>query len=323
MGVSYEFSIGSVRSKEKSLLSAADLSQLLALSSEDELVRFLSDKGYGDGDTADEIIADNEQKMWEYLKSIVPDPELLAPFFRQNDIHNFKAAIKGIMSGREYEALLMFPASISAKELTDALENRRFDRLPEWVAGAADQAYELLAQTKDARLSDAVIDRAMLRSFTEYAASARSDFLREYFLTQVFYSDIKIAIRASRTGTSMDYLDKALQETEGIDMPVFKRKTLAGSGELLKYLENLSAFGCSAAIAKYRESPALFEKAVDDMMILMTRKYCRYSSEGAEPLLGYYLASVHERKLVHIIASGLKTNTPPEKIRERLRETYG
>ena len=46
MALSYEFSIGSVRAKECSLFSAADIEQMLALGSEEELFRFLSDKEY-------------------------------------------------------------------------------------------------------------------------------------------------------------------------------------------------------------------------------------------------------------------------------------
>ena len=42
-----------------------------------------------------------------------------------------------------------------------------------------------------------------------------------------------------------------------------------------------------------------------------------------DPLIGYYLGSDAEKKVIHIIASGIRTNTDTDSIRERLREIYG
>ena len=66
-----------------------------------------------------------------------------------------------------------------------------------------------------------------------------------------------------------------------------------------------------------------FEKFVDNRLIGLAKQLCRLSSEGPEPLLGYYIGCVYERKMITLIASGLKTETPKEQIRERLREIYG
>ncbi len=156
----YEYSIGSVRAREKKLLSSSDIEQMLALKSEKELVRFLSDKGFGEGDTVDELIASNTEKMWKYVKSVAPDMNLFEPFFAQNDVHNLKTVLKGTMSDRDYGSLLISPCMTGEKNMIEAVENRRFDSLPEWLGNAADKAYGLLAETKDARLSDAVIDKA-------------------------------------------------------------------------------------------------------------------------------------------------------------------
>ena len=49
MALSYEYSIGSVRAREKNLLTRSDIEQLLSLKSEAEIASMLSDKGYGEG----------------------------------------------------------------------------------------------------------------------------------------------------------------------------------------------------------------------------------------------------------------------------------
>ena len=47
MALSYEYSIGSIRVKEKSLLNKAELEQLLSCHSLDSLCAMLIDKGFG------------------------------------------------------------------------------------------------------------------------------------------------------------------------------------------------------------------------------------------------------------------------------------
>ena len=40
-------------------------------------------------------------------------------------------------------------------------------------------------------------------------------------------------------------------------------------------------------------------------------------------MLGYYLGSETEKKVIHIIESGIRTRSGADSIRERLREIYG
>ena len=41
------------------------------------------------------------------------------------------------------------------------------------------------------------------------------------------------------------------------------------------------------------------------------------------PITGYLIASKTEKKVIHIIASGIRTKTNYETVKERLREVYG
>ena len=291
----YEFSIGSVRAREKRLLSSSDIEQMLALKSEKELVRFLKDKAFGDGETVDELIASNTEIMWKYVKSVAPDMNLFEPFFIQNDVHNLKTVLKGTMSDRDYDNLLIKPCMTDEKTLVWAVENRRFDKLPEWLASAADTAYGLLAETKDARLSDAVIDKAVMQKLISESKKIKSVFLSE----------------------------QALCECDGLDLPTLIKNTVSGEKTLIKYLEKINVHDCSKAVALYQKSPSEFEKFVDDGTMKIARELCRHSSIGPEPLLGYCMGCEFDRKTVNIISGGIKTKTSPDKIRERLRVSYG
>ena len=55
----------------------------------------------------------------------------------------------------------------------------------------------------------------------------------------------------------------------------------------------------------------------------LAKESCKRASEGAEPMLGYYLGEEAQKKVLHIISSGINTATDTDIIRERLREIYG
>lgn len=323
MALSYEFSIGSVRAKENSLFTNAEVEQMLACKSENELIRFLNEKGYGEGGSIDAIINDNTEEMWKYIRSVAPDFVIFNPFFYQNDVHNLKATLKGIMAQRHYEPLLLSPCTMDKEVLKNAVENRKFKALPEWLSEAADKAYETIAHTGDARLSDAVIDKAVMQKMIDEGRKSNSEFLKKYFNTFVFYCNIKIAIRAARTGTSKNYLLQALCEVEDFRMSAVISAALKGYDALLDTLSKFSEYDCNKAIEEYSKSPSAFERFVDDKLMALTKESCKRASSGAEPLIGYYLGCEAQKKVIHIIASGLRTQTPVDIIRERLRELYG
>ena len=227
------------------------------------------------------------------------------------------------MSGKKYEPLIIEPCTVKLEDMKYIVENRRFDKLPEWLGKSADKAYQLLAETKDARNSDAIIDRAVLEQLLKEGKNSRSAFLDEYFSTLVFYSDVKIAIRGAKADVQSYFYENALCECRGIDKKQLTKAALQGSDAVVKYLEKINEFGCRKAMEIYKKSTSDFEKFIDNKLIILAKQFCRMSSEGPDPLVGYYIGCKYERKLINIIASGIKTKTPPDKIRERLREIYG
>lgn len=95
MALSYEFSIGSVRAKEKNLFTNSDIEHMLGCENVNELCRYLSDKGYGEGDDIEDILKSHSENVWEYLKRTAPDFAIFKPFFYLNDLHNLKCCFKG------------------------------------------------------------------------------------------------------------------------------------------------------------------------------------------------------------------------------------
>ncbi|MCD8026042.1 MAG: V-type ATPase subunit [Clostridiales bacterium] len=323
MALSYEFSIGSVRVKENTLFTSSDIEHMLSCKSDDELCRYLSDKGYGEGSTTEEIIKSHTKAMWAYLKSVAPDFKIFSPFLYQNDIHNLKAILKGTMAGRAYRQLFLFPCAVDTDVMTEAVENRKFSLLPEWLSQPSDKAYEVLTHTGDARLSDAILDRALMEEMLSCAEELHSDFLIDYFKNTVFYGNIKVAIRSARTGADKAFLEQALCALDGFNKSAVTASAVKGIDSLLDTLGKCSDYDCNRAIEAYKASPSAFEKFVDDRLIVKAKEACKRASEGAEPLMGYLIGNEAEVKVIHIIDCGIRTDSSQETIRERLREISG
>lgn len=323
MKLSYEFSVGSVRAREKRLFTSAELEQMLNLKSENELVRFLKDKGYGEGETVSEIVESNTEQMWKYIEGVSPDFSIFEPFLLKNDIHNIKTILKGVMFQKEFDELLIFPCRIKPAEIKSAIENKKFSTLPESLSDSVAKAYDLLAKTSDSRLSDAVIDRAALEMMISEGKRSKSEFLFEYFNTSAFYANVKTALRDARFKPTTEYLDNALCECEGFDKSKVISKALSGSEVLIRYLEKVRFYDCDKAMESFSRSTGEFEKFVDNKLMGLAKNMCRLTSEGPEPLFGYYIGCEYERQAIYIISSGITTHTPPDKIRERLRDIYG
>ncbi len=323
MALSYEYSIGSVRAREKSLLNSSDVEQMLSFKSDNELLKFLIDKGYGEGKSIDEVISSHTNNVWDYLEKTAPDFRIFDLFIIQNDAHNLKVVLKSIMAGKMHDELLVAPYTIEPDLIKEAVSHKKFEKLPEWISEAAAQAYDIIAHKADAKECDAVIDKCVMERMLVLVEGFNSDFIKNYIKTLVFYNNIKIVLRSSRTSANAEFLEKALCDVEGFRKASVIKAALKGYEALIEELLKYSEYDCSKAIEQYKNYPTAFERFVDDKLIVMAKEVCKRSCEGAEPLIGYYLGCEAEKKVIHIISSGIRTNTPEDNIRERLREIYG
>jgi len=323
MPKTYEYSIGSVRARERLLLNKADLETMLSFGSQDELVGFLRDKGYGEGDTAEEIIRSSRKAVYAYLEKILPDVSILDVFLYPADIHNIKCVIKGLLSSSEYKNMLVSPCTLDFELIEKAVKENKFDLLGETFAEAAKNAYETLASSSDARTADAFLDKACMIKQLEDAKKSKTDFLPEYFTADVFYKNIKIALRAAKTSSREEYYYDSLVDNVGpFDVKKTVKAAMNGTQELVSYFSKLNAFSCDKAMECFSSSPSEFERFVDNYLVALARKRCKTAGTGADAALGYFVARQNEEKAIHIISAGIDSAMDRASIRERLRESY-
>ncbi len=318
------FAIGNLRARENRLLKSGDLNQLSAAKSTDELAKMLTDRGIGATDTSDipVLLSEETEKLWEYVTENAPDMSAFEPFLYENDFHNYKAVLKGVVRGREYESLLILPATVEISSLSRAVKEKRFDLLPEFMRSVAEEAYSVFTKTGDSQLADCIIDAGLMTAQIDKAKKIGNRVILKLITVTVFYNNMKAALRAAKANKSAAFLNTVLTETGVVSKKAMVSAALSGEEKLLELLTGASELCGGEAAEAYRRSPAEFEKFADDRVI-NTAKQCKYITVGIEPIVGYMLARKAEITDLRIIYSGIKTGQPTEKTRERLRELYG
>lgn len=317
---SYAYASGNLRAKEAGFLTHQDLEQMMGQKDIAHLTAFLREKGFGSGgeEDVDAILRAETEKLWQTLRGVTPDFSLFAPFIYRYDFHNAKVILKGTLRDRPYDSLLLYPVTVEPALLEAAVKENRFTALPPRMHQAVEEAYTLLAQTADPQKSDAVLDKACMAAMQEAAGEAKVPLLRELIGHMVFYADVKIALRAARTGKDKAFLDMALCPCNGVDLTGLTRAALSGMEALLEYLESRDIYHSREGVEQYRENPSAFEKWVEDGSMAIIRR-SKQVTMGPEVPLGYLLAKEAEIKAVQMIASGLRAGQEEDQIRRRLR----
>ncbi len=315
----YIYAVARVRSRELSLLSRQDVDQLMACRTYDECLRTLSDKGWGGGDSqAEAILAAEEEKTWAFIHELTED---LTPFnvlLYPTDYNNLKAAIKSVVTGAEPHDVFLPGGSIDPQVMLRCVREGDFSELPPDMAAAGDQAYHTLLQTEDGQLCDVILDKACITGLLQCGRDSGVDILRDYAELTAAVSDIKIAVRACKTGKSRAFLEAALAPCGTLDAASLAAAACKSLEDLFAYL-SVTPYG--EAAERLKESYSAFEKYCDDRVMDLIKEQ-KMNPFTVGPLFAYVLARRNEISTVRIILSGKLNELDDNMIRERLRDMY-
>ena len=339
----YVWAAARIRVLESSLLSREELERLAGCRTYEEGLEFLAQRGWDGADTAwgEAMLAARRAKNRELMKSLRADKEVLGVLLRKDEFHNLKAAVKAVCSG-ERPGIFMESGAVSGEALMEIVRNREFGKLPEAMGGAAEEAYQAMLRYRDGQLCDVILDRAALEAIRREGEASRVGAVKIYARMTVENASLRTALRAARAGKGEAFLKRALPSsvkqgkkrtgwaesflkeeaggiTRALDGDRLCRTAAAGEKTLWKYLEET---GWGEAVRKFRQSGEVFDRWCDNRLIRALRPW-RMDSFSPGPLLVYAAAQENELKNVRMILAGKKNGFSEEKIRERIRETYG
>ena len=315
------YSVARVRVKEKYLLTDADIEQLLQQKDEASMLSFLKDKGWGtdaEDDSAAAILAAEEKKAMADLRELCPDKAALDVLEYPALYHNLKTGIKEICTEGQHPGAFYEGASIGRDKMLELLRDKAYDRLPEHMRPAARNAYETMMQTMDGQMCDIITDRACLAASIQAAEDSDYDILREYTEQLAAAADMRIAVRAARTGKSVNFLKAALVPCKSFDPKKMALAAAEGTDSLYAFLESNGRADATEAL---RQSDHAFEKWCDDRQMELVRPY-RRSTFGIGPVVAYYFARECEIKTVRMILTAKANGLDEKEIRERIRRMY-
>lgn len=316
------FAVARTKALETSLLSNSDIDELISCKGFKACINYLIEKGWGNAESGNNmnlILKAETEKTWENIHSMSMDESIFAPLSYPRLYHNLSAAIKDVVTQSDIGNLIYYnDVDIPGSRMRQIIEEKDFYALPEHMRAVAKEALEVMLHTKDGQLCDSIVDRGALVAMEEAAMATHNKFLTDYVKKVVAVTNIRIAVRAARTGKNKEFLDRALAPSNAIN--INRLKTAAVSGEE-SVLEALSQEGFSDAAEAVRESNSAFERWCDNS-IIENIKSQKYISETPGPVIAYLLARENEIKTVRIILTCKQNKVEDAQIKERVREMY-
>ena len=316
----FTYAVARIRFRETKLLSDTDLNALLMSSDVDAVMRLLRDKGWGDNTDCrpEELLALEENKLWEFINETVDDISVLNFLLIPNDYHNLKVILKCITRDLDPDSMLIEDSVEDAQAIYKAIKSREYGDLPEYLQEVAQDAMTTLLQTSDGQLCDIIVDKACMEHVYRLGKESESDIIRLYCELFVVAADIKIAIRCANTKKKLDFIRRALAECDTLDVERLAQAACEGKDEVIAYLGTTEY---RSAVDAIETSMSAFEKWCDDYMT-NAMKPQKWEPFGIGPVVAYIIARQNEIKAVRMILSAKLNNLSENTIKERLRDMY-
>lgn len=317
----YAYAVARVRYHELSLLSEADMEQLIDAKSYEDAMQKLADLGWGgvskDTDYAG-YLEDYFATHWAFLEEILDDIHELDPLLIQNDMQNLKAALKSLVIQTPVDGIYSKSTVYDTEQIVEAVKHKEWAELPDFMQEPAKEAYGVLTTTGNGQLADAIVDRATLGRIQYLGKASGSSVLANIAERKTATANMKVALRCARTGKSRDFIERSLADCATLDLPRLIEAALTGQEAVLSYLEKTEY---KEGAEHFRESTSQFEKWCDDLLMECVSE-AKYTPFGVEPIVAYYVARDAEVKSARIILSAKKNNVSADMIRERVRTLY-
>lgn len=317
----YTYGVARVRALENSLLTDENIGQLLSAGSYDEAISFLRDKGFGDTNrelSLEEMMAEERRKVFQILSEIVDSKEEYAILTLQDEYHNLKAAIKQVCTEQETEYVFIEGIGEDPEKIKEILKDGRYTSLPNGMGDVAKEAMETLLRTGDGQLCDIIIDRAALEAIKVAGEKSENEFIKKYADILITIADIKITIRAVKSGKDEQFLDNSLVECGGVSISELKAAAAGGIDSIFHYMESI---GYDDGVKACRISGSVFDCWCDNR-IIDEMKSEKYRAFTIGPIIAYAIARFHEIKTVKIVLLGLQNGFDTDFIKERVRKMY-
>lgn len=332
----YIYGVARIRALESTLLTDDDMESLVEAKDYESALQMLKDKGWGNGqpdESLGDIVKIEKSKTKQVLDEIVEDPSDKEILIVEDEYHNLKTAIKkvvtdatvanrhvyiGLEKGDMTDGNIKVIRNLTINDLEDIIRNSEYEKLPEDMIDVARKAAETLIKSGDGQLCDVIIDKALLKRYSEIGKASDNSLIKDYADIKVGMADIKVAIRSALAGKTSDFTYKAVFPCNYINVTELEKAVEDGIDAVIDYLKQIGHEDLAEAATK---SKSYFE-CVCDNKIIEKIKSQKYETFTIGPVLAYSLARDNEIKTARIILSGKQNGFDNDFIKERVRMMY-
>lgn len=315
-----------LRAMEKQMLNREKLLRLLNAKNDEEASKLLQENGWVPFDTRDitaleEEIANRRRELFDLLRRYLPDPKILNVFRLKYDYHNLKSLIKANALGIDGDYLLSDAGTISPADMKAAVNEKAYNRLPDIMANAAEQAADTLARTGDPQLCDILLDNAQKEQMLSQAKESQSDFLIGYLKLSADLDNLRVLCRCALAQKGFDFLRRALFDGGNISCQNVREANAETILALFDHGAIAEAAQAAAKAISEKTGLAALDMACDNALIKYIRS-SRLIPFGDATVISYILAFESQLVSVRSIISGRISGLSEEKMTERLRMSY-
>lgn len=316
-----------VRAMENRLVTRARLERMIDAADDAQALKVLAECGYGEitdpsPAALETALRAGQAAVFRELASILPDTRVLDVFRLKTDYHNLKVLLKSGLTGQPADRLLLTGGRYAPELLSAALTRGDLSDLAPAFRLAAERAGQLLADTRDAQLADAVLDRAYFAELSSLADLLDSELLRAYVRLAADAANLRTCVRCARLGRDAAFLSGALVEGGGVPVSALVKQAGRDPAAPFRSGALAEAAELAADLAKPGGAPmTAFERACDDALMSYFSR-CRRVPFGEEVVIGYLFAREAEQTAIRTVMAGRRAGLDGEVIRQRLRTCY-
>ncbi|MBQ3276229.1 MAG: V-type ATPase subunit [Oscillospiraceae bacterium] len=338
----YMFLASMIRVRARDMLTFERLEQMLQSGSFEAAARLLAEAGWPNmqgmnPEKIDVTLAERRERIFHEIGSVIPEDEIVEIFRLKYDYHNAKSIVKGEGAGVSTAALFSKAGRVEPRKLLEAYEDDDFRFVPPALGKAMTEAKAVLARTENPQLADFVLDKAYFAEMLELAEvvcpnaepphwlldpEAQDPFMIRYRNMLVDCANLRTCVRCVRMGKDLEFLRQALVPDGGISAEYMAQSTFSADGLVPLFTATcLQEAAVLGAAAMKGGSMTRFEKECEDGML---RYLANLRMMYFGPELPVWYLTVEETNIVDVrmILTGLQAGIDPQRLRERLRETY-
>lgn len=323
----YLFLTALLRARQANMLTGEMLEQMLDSGSFQEAARTLAEAGWPDmsameGKEIDKVLAERRNGIFADVGGMCPQSEVVDFFRIRYDYHNAKALIKGEGAGVKAGSLISDAGRVPGDKLEKAFLEDDYRSVSTFLGSAMREAKAVLARTDNPQMADFIIDKAYFAEMKVLADGLGNAFAGDYVKLNIDIANLRTAVRCVRMQKNSEFLESVLISGGTVSPQRLVQAVFSGEGLqgvfVSSVFQNAVSLGNEAMKGGRLTS---FELECDNVINRFVTG-AKMKGFGPEAVIGYMAAEENNITAVRMILSGLLAGIEPERLKERLRETY-